>query len=207
MSQIVDRRGRLAALAGGETAGLELGCGPTRSRPDFITVDLANHDSVDVVGDALLVLQEIPDDSVEGVYSQHFAEHVDDLGGILREIIRVCRDGAKVTFITPHFSNSHFYSDVTHRNFFGLYTFCYLSKSKVKFGRTLPDYAQIPGLVLEDVRLVFKSFRPYYVRHGFRKAVQALVNSSRYMQELYEEAFTGLVSCYEVRYDMVVNKE
>jgi hypothetical protein len=48
------------------------------------------------------------------------------------------------------------------------------------------------------VNLVFRSYRPHYFSHFLRKLVQALVNSSVRIQEIYEESFVGAISCYEI---------
>ena len=194
------------AINAGREVGLELGSGGQRARPGYVTVDLRDHPEVDVRGDVFDVLAALKDDSISAIYASHFIEHVDDLNRFLTEIVRVCRNGAAIEFVAPHFSNAFFYSDVTHRSFFGLYTFCYLAESRAGFRRQVPDYARIPGLVLSRVQLRFQSFRPFYVRHAFRKAVQLLVNSGNYMRELYEEAGTGFVSCYEVAYALTVEK-
>jgi SAM-dependent methyltransferase len=201
-----DRQGLIEAINAGREVGLELGSGGQRARAGYVTVDLRDHPEVDLRGDVFEVLAALRDDSVSGVYASHFIEHVDDLDRLLTELVRVCRNGAAIELVAPHFSNAFFYSDVTHRKFFGLYTFCYLAESRAGFRREVPDYARIPGLVLSRVRLRFKSFRPFYVRHGFRRLVELLVNSSNYMRELYEEAGTGLVSCYELEYFLTVEK-
>lgn len=199
-----DPAGRIAAINAGQAAALELGSGPVRARPGYVTVDLRELPTVDVRGDVFEVLAALADDSVTGIYASHFIEHVEDLDRLLAELVRVCRPGATIELVAPHFSNAFFYSDHTHRAFFGLYTFCYLARSDAGFKRQVPDYSRIPGLVLRDVKLRFKSYRPYYVRHAFRRLVEKIVNATRYTRELYEEGFTGFVSCYEVEYHLTV---
>lgn len=196
----------IEAINNGAEVGLELGSGGQRARPAYLTVDIRDMPEVDIHGDVYEILAALKEDSISGIYASHFIEHIDDLDRFLADVVRVCRHGALIEFVAPHFSNAFFYSDVTHRSFFGLYTFCYLAESRVGFRRQVPDYARIPGLVLTRVKLRFQSFRPFYIRHGFRKAVQLLVNSCNYMRELYEEAGTGFVSCYEVEYVLRVEK-
>jgi ubiquinone/menaquinone biosynthesis C-methylase UbiE len=43
------------------------------------------------------------DDSVDELYTAHCLEHVRNVTEIIREIARVCKVGAKVTIIVPHF--------------------------------------------------------------------------------------------------------
>ncbi len=46
------------------------------------------------------------DDSVDEVSSSHCLEHITNLRGILREIVRVCRTGAPVEIRVPHWLSS-----------------------------------------------------------------------------------------------------
>lgn len=185
---------------------LEIGCGPRPRFPEYTSVDLLEYDNVDIVGDANAVLSQIEDNSVDTIFASHFLEHIDDLDGFLKQVVRVCVDGAQLRFEVPHFSNAFFYSDVTHKTFFGLYSFCYLAKNNMALKRPTPDYATIEGLELNDVRLVFKSYRPRYIRHAIRKAVQYFVNLGCYTKEFYEENLTGIVSCYELDFYLRVKK-
>ncbi|WP_442678705.1 class I SAM-dependent methyltransferase [Sphingomonas sp. ASY06-1R] len=196
----------IKAINDGTRTQLELGCGSRRARHGYVTVDNRAMDSVDIVGDARDVLQRLNNDTLSHVFASHFIEHVDDLEGFLQEIVRVCRPGAQIEFIVPHFSNPYFYSDITHRSFFGLYTFSYLARDTIGFRRQVPGYARISGLELTDVKLAFGTLRSFFIRQLFKKSVQLLVNTSRYMQELYEESFTGLVQCYELRYTLSIAK-
>ena len=185
---------------------LEIGCGPRPRFPEYTSIDLLEYDNVDIIGDAMEVLSQMNDNSVDTIFASHFLEHIDDLDGFLKQVVRVCADGAQVRFEVPHFSNAFFYSDVTHKTFFGLYSFCYLTKNNMALKRPTPDYATVEGLELDDVRLVFKSYRPRYVRHAIRKAVQWFVNLGCYTKEFYEENLTGIVSCYELDFYLRVKK-
>ena len=54
----------------------------------------------------------------------------------------------------PHFSNPYFYSDPTHRDAFGWYTFSHLANDEI-LRRQVPNYFGEHKFTLEDVRLVF----------------------------------------------------
>ena len=107
--------------------------------------------------------------------------------------------GGLVEFVAPHFSNPYFYSDPTHRSFFGLYTFCYYTGGS-PFRREVPTYGYKPEFRIEKVDLVFKSTRPFVVRYSIKRVFGFLFNSCTYMKELYEENFCYLFPCYEVKY-------
>jgi hypothetical protein len=66
----------------------------------------------------------------------------------------------------------------------------------------VPTYQREIKYKLEDVRLIFKSSPPFYIRHGIKKLIEQIVNVSAYTKELYEESFCYLSPCYEVRYTM-----
>lgn len=200
-TNVVDKRGRLAGIPREARVRLELGCGDRRSDPAAITVDIRDADAVDVVGDVLEVLSVIPDGSVDEVYSSHLAEHLADLGRLLREIGRVLKPGGTARTIVPHFSNPYFYSDPTHRSRFGLYTFSYYVNDRV-LRREVPRYEPCEGLTLTGVRLVFKSSRVFPAQAAVRRIFEAVVNCSTYALEVYEANLCYLVPCYEIRYDV-----
>jgi ubiquinone/menaquinone biosynthesis C-methylase UbiE len=192
--------------AGGKKFALTLGSGPTREIPGNITVDLAEHENVDISGDVFDVLNLIKNSSISSIYASHFFEHIDDIESLLKEVSRISAHDAEITIIVPHFSNAFFYSDVTHKRFFGLYSFCYFADCAVKFFRRVPSYSKVPGLVQTSVRLNFKSYRPFYVRHAIRRLFGVIVNSSLYTLEFYEENLSSIISCYEVEYNIRVEK-
>ena len=147
------------------------------------------------------VLGALADGRVEAVRSWHFLEHVEDQAGLLAELSRVVRPGGVVEFTVPHFSNPYFYSDPTHRSFFGLYTFSYLAHDRF-LKRKVPQYAEPIPFDLVRVRLTFRGDTFRY--RGLVKRVLGLAFSrSRAMMELYEESFTGLFPCYELTYVLV----
>ena len=186
---------------------LDIGAGGVSKQPGYISIDIAGGAGVDLVGDARAILGQLDTGSVDGIYSRHFLEHIDDVPGLVQEMVRVCRPGARIEIIVPHFSNPFHYSDVTHRRVFGLYSFCYMARSEVGFRRSIPTYARIPGLVLESTFLKFRSYSPRYIRKFIKKSFGLVFNCSTYMKELYEEFFCWLVPCYEIRYLLRVQKD
>lgn len=196
---LVDKKnvlGRLGSLARVE---LELGCGNTKRNREALGVDLLDYPDVDIVGDVYEALASFPDRSVDAVFSYHFVEHVPDLPRLLSELARIVKPDGMVEFVAPHFSNPYYYSDPTHRYFFGLYTFCYFASAS-PFTRTVPTYGYEPTFAIANVDLIFKSARPFFVRYGVKRVGGLLFNSCTYLQEWYEENFCYLFPCYEVRY-------
>ncbi|TAJ77007.1 MAG: class I SAM-dependent methyltransferase [Gallionellaceae bacterium] len=178
---------------------LELGCGNGKRNRQAIGVDMLDCPDVDIVGDVYEVLAAFPAQSVDAVYSYHFVEHVPDVPRLLAELARVVKPNGYVEFVAPHFSNPYFYSDPTHRSFYGLYTFCYFA-NKSPFARHVPTYGYKAEFSIAKVDLIFKSTRPFIVRYGIKRLIGSFFNSCTYLKELYEENFCYLFPCYEVRY-------
>lgn len=90
-------------LATHERTGLriDLGCGAKKTE-GYVGVDMVPAAGVDHVVDLMSERLPFEDDSVDEVFSSHFLEHVADPHRVLREIIRVCRNGAKVRIWTPY---------------------------------------------------------------------------------------------------------
>ena len=200
---VLDKRQILPGLSAGEKSllVLELGCGSSKRVPEAIGIDSQNYDCVDIVGDVFDVLRFVPSASVDVICSFHFFEHIPDLAGLLEEVARVLKKGGKCEIVVPHFSNPYFYSDYTHRTFFGLYSMCYFASDSM-FSRKVPNYGKVISYELVDVNLLFKSPKPFYFRYGFKRFIGSVFNLNGFMKELYEENFCYLFPCYEIRYSL-----
>ncbi len=200
--QIIDKKRVIESLQkdGAEPITLELGCGNCKRIQGSVGVDMLDYDAVDIVGDVYAVLRDMPSESVDAVYSSHFFEHVDDLSKLLDEIARVLVPGGVLEIIVPHFSNPYFYSDYTHRVFYGLYSFSYFATDKI-FSRKTPTYQKQLQYELQDVRLGFKSSRSFPLRYGFKKVIlEPIFNLGNWMKEFYEENLCYLFPCYELKF-------
>ena len=94
-----------------------LGCG-NRKFPGWVNTDKVAACNPDQVVDLEHLPWPWPDDSVEEVMLSHVLEHLgqatDVYLGLIKELYRVCRDGAKITVIVPHPRHDHFLNDPTH---------------------------------------------------------------------------------------------
>ncbi|WP_374612165.1 hypothetical protein [Sphingorhabdus sp.] len=181
---------------------IELGCGYGRHSADYITIDLIQNEYVDIVADIYIFLESLKPGTISAVYASHFVEHVNDLPKFLKKLAIVCKKDAIIEFVIPHFSNPFFYSDYTHKAFFGLYSFCYLAEDQSGLRRKVPNYGEQPDFIQTSVELRFKSYRPNYVRHAIKLGISKIVNSFPWAKELYEEIFTWIFPCYEVYYKL-----
>jgi hypothetical protein len=198
MTEVLDKHDVLRHITG---AKLDLGCGARKRAPEYIGVDVIDHDDVDVVGDVFDVLHRIPTSSVAFVFSSHFMEHVERIDLLIQEIGRVLIADGRLETIVPHFSNPYYYSDVTHRTSFGLYSMSYFV-DRSPFKRQVPLYAHPPLFHLDEVDLIFKAPRPFYARYALSRAIQPIANLSRATQEFYEGIVASWLPCYELRFLM-----
>ncbi len=193
---IVDKRNLLPDL---RDVTLELGCGAQKRHDGAVGIDLIDYDCVDIVGDIYDVARRIPDQCINAVHSYHFFEHVRDIALLMAELARVLKPKGILEIVVPHFSNPYYYSDYTHKNFFGLYSLSYFAQDSL-LKRRVPHYNSCQAFDLCEVDLVFKSSPPFYTRHLLKRALGKVFNLNCSMKELYEENFCYLFPCYEIRY-------
>ncbi len=195
----IDKKNVFRALRDIGYIELELGCGNNKRNQKAFGIDMLDYPDVDIVGDIYEVLAQFPSQSVDLVSSYHFVEHVPDVAMLLSELGRIVKPNGYVEFTVPHFSNPYFYSDPTHRNFFGLYTFCYYANTSF-FSRKVPTYDYKVDFSLINVDLAFKSPQPFVFRYGLKRLIGSFFNSCIYMKEFYEENLCYLFPCYEIHY-------
>lgn len=183
---------------------IELGCGPTK-QPDSIGIDALPIPGVDIVTNLEEGLPFIPDSSVDEITSFHFLEHINNLEFLISEIHRVLKPEGIHKVVVPHFSNPHYYSDITHKKFFGLYTFDYYATSESKLRRKVPDFYHNIKFEILNRKFFFKS--QFLIRNLVKKwFFTKLFNLSSYMQEYYEECLTGIFPCSEIYFEMKPRK-
>ncbi len=122
---------------------LNLGSGKDPAVPNVLTVDFNPALSPDVVHDLNCFPWPFPDNSFESIYARDVLEHLGDLVRVMEEIHRIAKPGAKVFITTPHYSCSNSWTDPTHRQHLGLFSFDYFTGenqwgfySKVRFKKT-----------------------------------------------------------------------
>ena len=138
-----------AAPAPERRTKLHLGCG-LRYDPNAVNVDLTAEHGADVVHDLDRLPWPFPDDRFDAVEMRDVLEHLDDTLAVMEEIHRVCREGARVHIVVPHYSSDGAYVDPTHKRFFSALTFDYLTDGHPQNFYTSVRFA------VEDRRIVFR---------------------------------------------------
>ena len=185
----------------GITLKIDLGCGPNKKQ-GFKGMDILPLPGVDYVVNLEEGFSFIQDNSVDEFYTSHFLEHIQNLEQVLSEIHRTLKPAGICAVIVPHFSNPYYYSDYTHKRFFGYYSFDYFSKPDKKIKRTVPVYNENISFEILSRKLVFRASR-FPVINLFKKhVIQRIFNLSGYFQEVYEGLFIHVFSCYEIHFTL-----
>jgi len=172
--------------------------------PNHYNVDFVKLAGVDIVADLNNPLDKLPENTVSGIYSSNTFEHISNLLGLLSEIHRVCRNGARCEIIVPHFANPYFYSDPTHIRQFGLFTMHYFVSNEQQWRRKVPSYYSDTKFKLLDVELTF--YKDSLFDHLASPIAHFLVNKSRFTQHLFERRFCWLFPPAHVKYILQIEK-
>jgi SAM-dependent methyltransferase len=192
-----------ADLAAGRPVRLNLGVG-RRPRDGYYGLDRIEMPGVDLVADLNEPLSELPDNSVEAVYTHHTLEHVVNLLPLLKEVHRVVVPGGLVEVVAPHFSNPYAYSDPTHVRFFGLYTFYYFADEADQPRRKVPAFYLPERFAVDGIDVTFV---PTLVMcKPVRRLMTKVVNSSIGMLDWYERSWCRHFPADSIRYRLRVKK-
>lgn len=109
---------------------LNLGCG-NKSKEGFIGVDRFRCAAAEVLCD---ITTRLPfrDDSFDEAWLDNIIEHLPDIPALMRELVRVCRPGATITVITPHFSSLSSWRDPTHVHHLSYFSFDHFQKAAAR---------------------------------------------------------------------------
>lgn len=105
-------------IGSGKFTKLNLGCGH-KTLTGYLNIDLRPDCGADYSTDFEVdgCLSFLPNDSVTDVFMSHLFEHIRNINGFMKEVYRVCRSGAKVRIICPHWGHRSAYEDPTHCRF------------------------------------------------------------------------------------------
>ena len=182
-------------MKSGKSLIVELGCGP-KKKDGRIGVDKVDLPNVDIVADLENGLPFFPDDSVDEIHCRSVFEHIENFENLMKEIVRILKDNGKAHVFVPHFSNPYYYSDYTHRRFFGLYTFYYFVDAERQLKRKVPNFYTDIRINIISQRLIFKS--PFWFSRQIKKLLGFVFNCHRSIQEFYEEHLCYIFPCYGI---------
>jgi len=174
---------------------IELGCGRKKAA-HRVTIDKVDLPEVDIVADLEEGLTFLPDQSVDEIHCRSVLEHIENFESLMIEMIRVLKQKGTAHVFVPHFSNPYYYSDYTHRRFFGLFTFYYFVNREFQPHRKVPDYYTDAKIRILSQRLVFRSC--FKILNPFRKLFGWFINQHTLFQEYYEENLCYMIPCHGI---------
>ncbi len=179
-------------LAGAGPLIVDLGCGK-RKKDGALGIDKADLPGVDIVADIEQGLPFLPDHCVDYLHCRSMLEHIKDFPAAMKEIVRVLKKDGKAEIYVPHFSSPYYYSDFTHRNFFGLYSFYYFVPTENQLRRKVPDYYTNFKIDILSLKLLFRS--RFWLRARLKSIFGRIINSCSWLQEYYEETLCYIIPC------------
>lgn len=176
---------------------LNIGCGNQRLE-GFIGFDYLSRQGTDVIGDLNAPLP-FADATISHIYAKSVLEHIENLEPLLGEMQRILQSEGTIYIYVPHWTNPFYYSDYTHRRFFGLASFDYFAEPDDQIYRHVPTYSDV-RLHTRSVRLLFKS--PFRLLHWPMKVMQWLINRTRTGQLFYEFHLSVILPCYALEFHL-----
>jgi predicted SAM-dependent methyltransferase len=179
------------------SVNIELGPGEI-NKDGFLGIDVVDLKATDIVHNIEDGLAFIPDNDVDNYYSNHVLEHINNYENLILEIHRTLKKDGKAEMIVPHFTNSYFYSDYTHKRSFGLFSFDYFCDEKYQLRTKVPNfYTSIRFKILKrELRFGSKFLFFHWGLQVFKK----IVNLNDFTKEFYEVSLSNYIRCNEVRF-------
>lgn len=107
---------------------LNLGCGLNK-RPDCLNVDIVESVAPDLVWDLDRRPYPLPRGHFERIYAQDVVEHLQNVQGFVEEAHSLLAPGGVLEITTPHYSCSNSFTDPTHRQHLGYFSFDYFTEA------------------------------------------------------------------------------
>ena len=108
---------------------INIGCGLNKKDDEF-GIDINPRSNADMIFDLNIIPWEIEDSKFEIVYCDAILEHLHNFFGVMEEIWRISKNGAKIYINVPHFSDTAMYSDPNHVKFFSSNSFRNINRKK-----------------------------------------------------------------------------
>ena len=177
------------------TIRLNIGCGDQR-KPGYIGIDKTLRYGTDLVCELNHPLP-FASQTIKHIYAKSILEHIERLEELICETHRILTNQGTFYIYVPHWNNPFYYSDYTHKRFFGLVTFDYFVRLQDQMYRHVPVYKQLKFKIV-NVRLIFES--PFRILKWLDKGIQWWVNRSVGMQLFYEYYLSSLIHCYAIKF-------
>lgn len=178
---------------------LDFGCGRQR-HANSIGIDINPASAADVIGDLDQLPYPFADNTFDEIWCDSILEHLTDILGVMQELHRIARPGARIIIITPHYTSVDAYTDPTHKHYFSSRTFDYLTGD-------FAEYAYYRNTTLFHKRATRIDFWPLPRLGGIQpqRWLGAGFIANRY-PVLYERFFAYILPAREIAYELEVIK-
>jgi len=109
---------------------LNIGAGH-KIKEGYLGIDLYKAKAVDLICDISKVLP-FKDNSMEEIYMDNVIEHILDIPSLISELVRIGKNNAKMTIITPHFTSLSSWKDPSHYHHLSYFSFDHFEKTSTK---------------------------------------------------------------------------
>lgn len=170
---------------------LNLGCG-NEPLKDFINIDKYKYYDDDECKFMECDLEKFPlpfaNDSIDYIYSYHCLEHLLYLEDLVKELFRICKDGAILEIIVPHFTKNTCELHIRPFRYGSFYQYNIDNK-------TGQDYKYFKDI---ERKLIFKGFY----------SIMNIININPFLCHLYEDSpLRSFFFCKEIKIKMKVIKD
>jgi len=151
-----------------------LDIGPSYYKAEgFIGLDILPSKGVNVLGDARRM--PFKTSSIDEIYSSYCLEHIDDQLAVVGEIWRICKPGARIRLILPHFSNPSYFDDLTHQRLYSTRSFEHFDHDMHAL-TGYPDY--LPEVNIKCERAEIRWWPPQIIarKGGVKRGILGLLN-------------------------------
>ncbi|MCK9596970.1 methyltransferase domain-containing protein [Candidatus Pacearchaeota archaeon] len=101
---------------------INLGCGEDYQE-GWINVDFRDNIKIDVKHNLEKIPYPFKKDSIDIILMKQVLEHLEHPLQIMKELIRICKNGARILIYVPHANSYAHISGIEHRGFFTEHTF------------------------------------------------------------------------------------
>lgn len=172
---------------------LHIGCGNSK-KPGAIGIDILTDTQADIVHNLDKFPYPFKTSTFDEIIAENIIEHLENIPKVMGEIHRICKNGAKLTITTSHFTSVDSYTDPTHKHFFTSRSFDYfIPKTDLyKYGYSRFPFKKIGVFV-----------GPHNSQSYFLKPLLALIN--KYLV-FYEKRFAFLFPVGTITFKLEVVK-
>jgi predicted SAM-dependent methyltransferase len=123
---------------GSKKMKLNLGCGKD-IKSEYINLDMRKIKGISLVCNLEIFPYPFQDAVFDEIYCNNVLEHLDDIVGVMDELHRICKPGARIVIKIPHFTSQYAFADPTHKHYFTYESFDYFT-SAYEMTSECPDW-------------------------------------------------------------------